>query len=376
MCLYAMNEVIALIKLEETRQKDKKPNYYGAFNDLLKINASPKGLLKFYDNIIKWIKKYGCNVFFTEQREEFTDECAGFCAEYADIYSSVLYGDSKQKIQNDIKKKLELKNILYIDKDFEADRGSYVFELTELALNIETLRTVMELYSFVQGEPIIVPPWAQNGKPLLSNKLISSCRRFHPLSKFSSTIRHSFVLEPTYEDEINTPTSENRDFEVIDFNEKYETFSIYCDNRDSSSKDEALHRVRQMILTPSMIEGYPLHKSDRYGDIYFKLACEIVCAYLDTYCSLDAYFSRVNSLYEVSPSTGKFKKKAPSTIKAEKERELWGYIELHHALAQAIMKSRVLKCECCNNYFISKRSDAKTCGDYCRNHLNKNDEGY
>ena len=371
MCLYAMNEMFALVNFEDASKKDKKPNYYSAFNDLLKINATLKGLVKFYDYIIKWIKKYGCNIFFTKQSEELAGDDEEFYAACADMYSYIYFGETKQTTQEAIKKIIKSKKISYIDSDFKPESGSYAFNLVEFRNNVRTLRTVLELYSFVNGEPMIVPQVAQNGKPLLSSELITSCSEFYPLSKFHSNMENSFILEPHYKEEVNTPTSDLYRFEVFDSNKAYEVFTLSCDNHDSKSKEEFLQRWRETILTPSMIQGYPLHKTDKYGDVYFQLAQEIICAYLDMYCSIDTYHSHVYSLYEFNETTGRFKKKSPSTINAEKEGQLWGYIELHSALAQSILKSRVLKCEYCNHYFISRRNDAKTCGEYCRNRLNK-----
>jgi hypothetical protein len=371
MCLYAMNEVFALIKFDKTTEKDKVPNYYGAFNDLLKINPSPEGVIAFYDKIIRWIKKYACNVYFTKQSEDVMGEFEKLYSEVADDYSYVTFGNSQQTTQETIKRKLKSKKISYIDADFKVKRGSYVFSLLDLENNIETLRTIMELYSFIQGEPLIIPPFAQNGRPLLSNKLIMSCRGFHPLSKFSEEMQDSFILESTFQDEIEALTTEHTKFKMFDPDKKCEAFNFYCDNRDDNSKKNFLQRTRQMIMTPSMIEGYPLNREDKYWEVYYKLASEIICAYLDTYCSPDAYFSRTNSLYELSEATGKFKKKSPSTIESEKQKHLWGYIELHSVLAQSILNSKVYRCQYCNRHFISKRNDAKTCGYYCRNHINK-----
>lgn len=365
-----MNEAFALIQRQnESENSDdfKNQTIYSAINDLLKINSTPSETFNELLKIIKWINKYGCNEHFSYPDSAFPEGDFNLYREFGDLYGTLCYGPSYKVLQNSFKDKLRSKKIRYVDATFNMTEPSYIFSILTFLTNIDTIKTVMELYSFVEGEPLRVRPFAQNGKPILSSKIIANCERFYPLSNYSSKIRSSFLLEEDYKEQVNSITSENNDFEVFDSSQPFSSFPKlrnYTNEKDSTNR-----LVNQYTGTPSILDTYPLMKTDFYGNLYYELASEIICAYLSVYSPEEAVIPK----YELSSNTGKFKKKFTPSKETVRKEPLSGFNELHKTLAEAILKSRILRCKYCNRLFVAKRVDAKTCGGYCRNHYQKDD---
>ena len=359
MCIYAMSDMFAFM----TCQSKKEPNIYQAMNDLLRIDCSSLTFWNKYidelDKIIDWINVYGCSSLFQLDMNESEpkDDDSNVLKELMKTIRKMHEGDLWNEFENSLKKKLKENKIQYINDLEENQSGRYVFYVLLFLKNIEMFRTIVDLFLFINGEPLKIANVAKGNKPLLPIDILVSTSSFFSLSKHGQHLANSFMLDSQTLGFLHEPNS------------TLELFEIYDCQDDDQNDFSKFYKDSDKVSSP--FSTYPIYGSGPFGAEYTKLADSIITAYLDNYSSYEGYLKAQYSMHKRDENTNKYIKVKPQDLIAEHPEQLKGFIELRTTLANAILNSRIFKCEQCGKPFIAKRPDAKTCSDLCRNHLSQ-----
>ena len=359
MCIYAMNEMLAYMNC----QSKKEPNIYKALNDLLRIDCSSLTFWNKYtdelDKIIDWINVYGGNSLFqldVNESKSKGDDSSVLRALMKTI-EEMHEGDLWSDFEATLKDKLRDRGIQYIGDLEENQNARFVFYVFLFLGNIEMIRTVVDLYLFINGEALKIATIAKGKKPLLPIDILLSTSNFYSLSKHGRHLADAFVLDSQTIEMLNEPTS------------TLELFEVYDRQKDERNDFSEFYEDSTQVSSP--FSAYPIYKSGSFGEEYTKLADSIITAYLDNYSSYEAYLKEQYSLHKRNKHSNKYIKVHPTELIAEHPEQLKGFIELKTTLAHAILNSRIFKCEYCGQPFVAKRPDARTCSDLCRNHLSQ-----
>lgn len=344
-------------------QSKKEPNIYKALNDLLRIDCSSLTFWNKYtdelDKIIDWINVYGGNSLFqldvNESKSKSDDSSA--LRELMKTIEAMHEGDLWSDFEAALKDKLKDRGIQYIGDLEENESGHYIFYVILFLGNLETIRTIVDLFLFINGESLKIANVSKGYKPLLPTDILLSTRSFYSLSKHGKNLADSFILDSEILGILREPTS------------TLELFEIYnCQNEEQNDFSN-FYKDCDRVASP--FASYSIYKSGPFGEEFTRLADSIITAYLDNYSSYEAYLKEQYSMHKRDELTNKYLKVKSTDLIAEHPFQLKGFIELKTTLANAILNSRIFKCEQCGQPFVAKRPDARTCSDLCRNHLSQ-----
>ena len=353
-----MNEFAALSK----EQKATKPNFYHACNDALRIDIKQHRLtddiLDNFDELLNWITKHGSNKYF--QLPIKCKKLDSLIALKKDLYYfSSRREDAMGQLMDmaNIRERLDNEGIRYVDQHFEPEDGSFIFYYGQLLSLIGTIRNIVQLYMFLNGEPLGITRIVRDKKPVLPIEFIVNSHDFAPLSRYPTNIKESFLIH-------------RNDMCVIEhFQSIPNTFEIYDPREHELNEFDKIFDTKRDNTEDS--EYYQLYKTDVFGKLYQELASHIICAFLDKYDANTACIKQQCSTHSFLENTNEFIEVEPEELEPEGPDELLGYTEIYSLLSKAILTSRLKKCEYCGQPFVAKRPDAKTCSDLCRNHLSQ-----
>ena len=354
MCIYAMDEQYSMMNY----QSGDEPNFIQALNELLKIECSTFTYFERYNTelpkIVDWINKYAGNRLFTKDKSTIKEWKADkYLADLEEARGSLHLSSSWRTFEKDLIRNLNSMSIKHIDAQLE-EESSYLFENLDLIDTAGELRTIIELYLFMKGEPLYISLYEIGERVLLPLNIIGSVKDFFPLSKISVYLEKSFAIDKSYKEILGVS------------NQTLERFAPKTHNYKFS--EAYSNKTKETLNKEDCLGYYPIDKNDkRFGEKFYRLATEIICAYLDKYSSYEVYLKQRFSTHVFDRKEERFKEKSPD----EEPNSLLGFIRLRTTLANAILNSRVFKCEQCCQPFVAKRPDAKTCSDLCRNHLSQ-----
>ncbi len=338
MCIFALNNEVACMNY----QSNSSPDYKKAVTELLSIEGREIG-----DNCqknIKWINKHANNkAFQSNAKAKFLKGM---------LIEPVIF-KSSQALEKELKK---MPDISYLTRNSELQyEDFYCVDLWDLSCAKIEMQIISHLYLFLIGQKLKITPFAYQGKPLLPEYI---CRLFlgHiDLKEIDSIANLHFILHRHYnQDDYSDFSSTSEDFYSSDLEKRGNDFNQYKD----------YFKVNEDFNITDTLE---ISKSDPFGEIFFRMAFEIVCQYLQkcsTYCNY--YSIPTYEQFEFDTTSNTIREKSYDDIVDGKDSKD-GIYNLHNTLATAILDSHLYSCEYCGKPFIARRTDAKTCGYTCRN---------